>query len=157
MGILLGCWEKMDPDRRGLTASEAIFALYKSPPTPLPDWHEDMKAALEALVGRADSRSLGNKLRNYRRRIFAGRFIDYASTKQRAARWAVFPASAFRDRLKNTHKTQDIHASNGVQDESGVCGESLSAVDGFSEDEWASGTRESQESGESFSPNAEFV
>ena len=40
MGVLLECWEQMDPDRRGLTAAEAV-QLYKQPPEPRPAWHAD--------------------------------------------------------------------------------------------------------------------
>jgi hypothetical protein len=109
MALLLGCWEQMDPDRRGLTAAEVLERLYKSPPTPAPAYHADMKAAVDSLVGKADSRALGNKLRGYRRRIFEGRFIDQAGTQQRAARWAVYPARAFGDRLKKTHETHSEH------------------------------------------------
>jgi hypothetical protein len=100
MGVLLACWERMDPDRRGLMAAAVIHDLYKAPPATPPDWHADRKAALEALLGRPDSRALGTKLRGYRRGLFGGRFIDHASAQQRAVRWAVFPASAFRERLR---------------------------------------------------------
>jgi hypothetical protein len=106
MALLLGCWEQLDPGRQGLTAAEVIERLYKPPPGPSPPaFHADMKAAVESLVGKGDSRALGNKLRGYRRRIFEGRFIDQAGAQQRAARWAVYPARAFADRLKKTHET----------------------------------------------------
>src|SRR5262249_38672016 len=94
MTVVLACWEKLDPQRQGLTAAEVIHLLYKEFPESPSDYHHDLKAALEALLGRPDARGLGNKLRSYRRRVFQGRFIDQAGTEQPAARWAVYPASA---------------------------------------------------------------
>ena len=41
--------------------------LYKQPPESPPDYHGDLKAALEVMLGRPDARGLGNKLRAYRR------------------------------------------------------------------------------------------
>jgi hypothetical protein len=96
MSLLLCCWEQMDPERQGLTAAEVIDRLFRHPPDASPAWHAEMRAAVESLVGRGDSRALGNRLRSYRRRIFRGRFIDQAGTERRAARWVVRPASEFR-------------------------------------------------------------
>lgn len=127
MGLLLDCWEKMDPERRGLTAAQVIHCLYKQPPTPIPGYHADMKAALEAFLGRPDSRGLGNKLRDYRRRIFQGRYVDQAGTVQRAARWAVFPATAFHNRPEDLHHTHDTHQISLSDRECGEGGECLSA------------------------------
>jgi hypothetical protein len=125
MAVLLACWEKLDPQRRGLTASEVIRLLYKDPPAEPPDFHADLKAALEALLGRPDTRGLGNRLRTYRRRIFQGRFIDQTGTKQRAARWAVYPAADFsRSRGEQTHQTHQTHPETASPDESGESGES---------------------------------
>jgi hypothetical protein len=108
-----------------------IERLYKNPPAVLPDYHDDMKAVVEGLLGKADSRLLGNRLRSYRRRIFRGRFIDKAGQEQRAVRWAVYPAAAFRDRPGKTHKTHDTHsaapAADAAASESGECGESFFA------------------------------
>jgi hypothetical protein len=111
MGLLLRCWECMDEGRQGLTAAEVIDRLYKNPPKPAPDWHADMRAAVEALVGKGDSRLLGNKLRSYRRRVFQGRFIDKAGEQRRAACWAVFPAGQFRNGVNQTHKTHHTHTA----------------------------------------------
>jgi hypothetical protein len=96
MGQLLVYWQRMDPDGRGLTASEVIDTLFRNPPKPAPDWHADMKAAVESLIGRGDSRLLGYKLRAYRRRVFQGCFIDKVGKDHQAARWAVYPESVFR-------------------------------------------------------------
>ncbi len=119
MSVLLECWEQMDPERRGLTAAEAV-QIYKQPPEPRPDWHADLMAALEMLLGKPDARALGTKLRGYRRRIFGKRFIDRAGEEHRAARWAVFPATEFRRRPADTRSysshspTPDRDAEDGV-------------------------------------------
>jgi hypothetical protein len=110
MAILLACWEKLDPDRRGLTAGEVLDLLYKHPPESPSDYHTDLKAALETLLGKPDPRGLGNRLRTFRRRVFQGRFFDQAGIEQRAARWAVYPATEFSQRAKKTHKTHQTHS-----------------------------------------------
>jgi hypothetical protein len=101
MGVLLECWEQMDPTRRGLTAAEVV-QIYKQTPGPTPNWHADLAAALEMMLGKPDARSLGTKLRSYRRRIFGKRFIDRTGEEHRAARWAVFSATEFRHRTPDT-------------------------------------------------------
>ena len=78
-----------------------------------------MKDALEALLGKPDARGLGNRLRSYRRRVFQGRYIDLVSRRQRAARWAVFPAKDFGRGVKNTHQTHQTHSQAGESRESG--------------------------------------
>jgi hypothetical protein len=110
MGVILSCWERLDPERRGLTAAEVIHLLYKEPPDKPPDFHGDLKDAPEAMLDKLDARTLGNKLRSYRRRIFEGRFIDRTGSEQRAARWAVFPAKEFCHRAEKTHKTHKTHS-----------------------------------------------
>ena len=97
MSLLLSCWERMDPDRNGLTASEVIERLFKRPQDAYP-WHADMRAAVEGLVSKVNPRTLGNKLRSYRRRIFRGRYIDQAGINHQAVRWVVRPAAAFHAR-----------------------------------------------------------
>jgi hypothetical protein len=101
MEILLNCWEKMDPDRRGMTAAEIVQTLYKRADKKQaelyqePTYYTDMRDALESLVGKPDARNVGTKLRFFRRRLFGSRFVDQAGTKHQAARWAVFPAASF--------------------------------------------------------------
>jgi hypothetical protein len=121
MGVILACWERLDPDRRGLTAAEVMERLYKHPPLHPPDYYADLRDALESLLAKPDSRLLGNKLRTYRRRVFQGRFIDQAGKEQRAARWAVFPAEEFRHRTGKTHQTHETHPTQPSVSE---CGES---------------------------------
>jgi hypothetical protein len=118
MTVILACWECLDPDRRGLTAAEVIHRLYKEPPAHPPEFYDDLRDALEALLGKPDSRGLGNKLRSYRRRVFQGRFIDQTGSEQRAARWAVFPATDFRRRPTDTHQTHQTHGAGGESGES---------------------------------------
>jgi hypothetical protein len=112
MGVLLECWERMDADRRGLTAAEAV-QLYKQPPDPRPDWHAELVDALESLIGRPDARSLGFKLRSARRRNFGGRYLDRVATAHHAARWAVFPATDLRPGAKHTPHTPDTPPGPG--------------------------------------------
>jgi hypothetical protein len=124
MGIILACWEQLDPDQRGLTAAEVIQKLYKDQPLNPPEYYADLCDALSALLGKPDARALGNRLRSYRRRIFDGRFIDHAGTEKRAVRWAVYPADAFGRRPEKTHQTHHTHPAPG---ECGESGESFSA------------------------------
>lgn len=126
MAVLLACWEKMDPERRGLTTAEVIDLLHKQPPESPPDFHADAKAALESLLGKPDARQLGNRLRSYRRRIFQGRFIDQVGKKHQAARWAVFPAGDFQSGMKDTPHTRHTPRPDEDRGECGECGESFS-------------------------------
>jgi hypothetical protein len=119
MGVLLACWERLDPERRGLAAADVIHRLYKEPPADPPDVYADLRDALETLLDKPDSRALGNRLRAFRRRIFQGRFIDQTGSKQRAARWAVFPGTEFRRQPKDTHQTHETHDEQGESGESG--------------------------------------
>jgi len=96
MTVLLAGWEQLDPQRRGLTAAEVIDLLYRNPPENAPPFYADMRAALDMLLPRPESRALGNRLRACRRRLFENRFIDHAGEEKRAVRWAVYPAEAFR-------------------------------------------------------------
>jgi hypothetical protein len=123
MGALLQCWEQMDPDRRGLTAAEVIQTC-KDPPLGLPGVSTDLRDALESLLGKLDARTLGTKLRSYRRRVFHGRFIDQVGKQHSAARWAVYPAEQFHKRPGNTPHTPHTPPSGG---ECGECGECVSA------------------------------
>jgi hypothetical protein len=125
MAVLLLCWEQLDPGRRGLTAAEVVHRVCKEQLPNPPDYYADLRDALEALLGKLDARSLGNRLRSYRRRVFQGRFIDQAGTEKRAARWAVYPATEFQRRSENTHHTHHTHPATG---ECGECSECVSAV-----------------------------
>jgi hypothetical protein len=112
MGVLLLCWEKLDPMRCGLTAAEVIQAC-KEPPSEASALYVDLRDALEALLGKLDSRALGTRLRSYRRRVFQGRFIDQVGKEHKAARWAVFPAEQFRKRPEHTPDTPHAPRQQG--------------------------------------------
>jgi hypothetical protein len=117
MNVILACWERLDPERRGLTAAEVLHRLHQASPDDPPDYYADLRDALEALLGKPDARSLGTKLRSYRRRVFGDRFLDQTGTQQRAARWAVFPAQEFSHRLQHTHQTHDTHSTGSAGSE----------------------------------------
>jgi hypothetical protein len=117
MSIILASWEKLDPLRRGLTTADVVQKVKDTSVNP-PDYVVNLRDALEAFLGKLDSRLLGNKLRSYRRRIFAGRYIDKAGTEHSAARWAVFPATEFRRGGKHTPHTPQT-PSDGERGESG--------------------------------------
>jgi hypothetical protein len=118
MNVILASWERMDSARRGLTAAEVVQRV-KDPSDNPPDHLVDLRDALEAFLGKLDARLLGNKLRSYRRRIFAGRYIDKVGTEHSAARWAVFPASEFRSRAKYSPQTPHTPSGEGECRESG--------------------------------------
>jgi hypothetical protein len=122
MGVLLQCWEQIDPDRRGLTAAEVI-QMCKEPPIGLAGMSIELRDALEALLGKLDARALGTRLRSYRRRIFQGRFIDQAGKEHKAARWAVYPSNQFRKQAEDTPHTPHTPPAAG---ECGECGECVS-------------------------------
>jgi hypothetical protein len=131
METLLDCWQQMDPDRHGLTAAQVIDAIYpklshSQSQSSVPAYHSDMKAALDTILAKPDSRSLGNTLRTYKRRIFGQRYLDQAGKHKRAVRWAVFPASEFHRGQDETHHTHQTHPSPGAEGESGESGESFS-------------------------------
>jgi hypothetical protein len=123
MSVILAAWEKLDTARRGLTAAEVVQRVKDSPENPA-GYLIDLREALEAFLGKLEARLFGNKLRSYRRRIFAGRYIDKVGTEHSAARWAVFPASQFRHGRKHTPRTPRTPPESG---ECGESGESLSA------------------------------
>jgi hypothetical protein len=120
MGALLQCWEQMDLDRRGLTAAEVIQTC-KDPPLGLTGLTTDLRDTLESLLGKLDARSLGIKLRSYRRRVFHGRFIDQVGKEHSAARWAVYPAAQFHQRPGNTPHTPHTPPCGGEYGEYGEC------------------------------------
>jgi hypothetical protein len=103
MAVILAGLERLDSDRRGMTAAEVVDRVRNDL------GYADMRDAIEGLVGKLDPRLLGNRLRTYRRRMFNGRYLDRVGTKQRAVRWAVFPAEHFHGGAENTHDTHHTH------------------------------------------------
>jgi hypothetical protein len=136
-GVIIECWEKMDPQRQGMTTAQVIDTLKPKGKTSagnvastssVPPWHDDMRDAVEGLIGRLDARLLGNKLRSFRRRVFGQRYFDRAGTAQRAVRWAVCPVSTFGGNGQDTHLTHQTHLNRS---ECGECGEFSSPDAGF--------------------------
>src|SRR5262249_26465572 len=58
----------------------------------------DLRAAVEDLSGRLDTRPLGYALRSFARRNFDGLFLDNAAVTGSGVRWAAYPMSEFRSR-----------------------------------------------------------
>ena len=58
------------------------------------------REALDALITKPDGRRLGYRLRQLRRRVIDGRFIDLAGVSTGTNRWAVFGVEQFRERPK---------------------------------------------------------
>jgi hypothetical protein len=112
MILLLRCLTQLDPERRGLTAAEMVD-LCRQPPDPAPACLPDLRAAIEGLAGKLDSRLLGYRLRNYRRRVSQGLFLARARTEHKTARWAAYPAAAFTDRSADEPQGTGCDGGNG--------------------------------------------
>ncbi len=79
MTALLRVLLRIDPDRQGLTVSEIVESARTQP---------DLRAAVEDLAGRLDTRTLGYSLRSFARRNFEGLFLDNAAVTGNGVRWA---------------------------------------------------------------------
>src|SRR4051812_16698226 len=77
MSAMIEALERMDPDRKGVTAAGIIDAVRRPGDRP-PEWFEDLKSAVEELCGKLDGRVLGYRFRAFARRNFGGRMIDRA-------------------------------------------------------------------------------
>jgi hypothetical protein len=122
MALLLAGWEKMDPKRRGLTAAEVIHRLFgEDQRFVVPEHYRDMRAAIESLLGKGDTRGLGYKLREYQRRPIGGRYIDRAGEKDHSIRWAVYPATELQPGGK--HPPNVPHPPSLAEEETGDAGE----------------------------------
>jgi hypothetical protein len=120
MASLLIAWQKMDPERCGLTAAEVVhrvFAKLGKDAEPQPDYYADLRDAIESLVGRGDSPALGRKLRSSRRRIFHGLYIDQVGKEHQANKWAVFPAEQFHRGGRNPPHTPPPPRGDGEDGE----------------------------------------
>jgi len=93
MSALIDAMERADPTRKGVTTAEIIDTI-RNPEVPVPDWHADLKSAVEELVGKLDGRTLGYRFRHFARRNFGGKMIDRATSvsSTNSARWVVRPA-----------------------------------------------------------------
>jgi hypothetical protein len=106
---LLRAWERLDPDRQGITATEMIRMVYReraggfSSGKPEEKGKEaalkDMRSALESLFDRPDAHKLGRKLRSFRRQTRDGRCFDQTGVngRENVNRWAVYPAKRSSD------------------------------------------------------------
>jgi hypothetical protein len=92
LAALLALWDRIDTEGRGVTTAQVIERVYGRNPYPDTDGVRD---ALDALLPKPDSRSLGYKLRQFRRRVVAGRFLDLAGGTGGTNRWAVFAENQF--------------------------------------------------------------
>jgi hypothetical protein len=132
MGVILACLQQLDPERRGLTAAEIVHRAFpRDQSTLLGQEHlVELRAAVEALVGRADARALGYRFRAFRRRIFRGRFLDKVGEEHQAVRWAVFPATAFASGGKHPPCPPHPPRLEGEDDEDGEDDRPQGEVDG---------------------------
>lgn len=92
--VLLGI-KHLDPTQRGLTCAEIIDRVFNNPPVDPADWFNSLRSALEELLPRKESKSLGYKLRHFQRRMFAGLFLDNVGASHGSKRWAVYPEKEF--------------------------------------------------------------
>jgi hypothetical protein len=129
MGTILAAWEQLDCDRHGLTAAQ-IIAKAKEVDNSSPQYLHDLRDAVEAMLGKLDARGLGYKLRGYRRRVFRGRYVDLIGVSQGTKRWAVFPATEFRNSGNHDHHDHHDHPRGGGD---GVDGGHVSAQVNLSE------------------------
>ena len=91
--------ELIDPDRTGKTAAEIVGAVSDENSGYTPAAREMLLNAIDTLIGKPESRKLGNRLRHLRRRVIDGRYIDLAGEDtKRVNRWAVFGAEQFHVR-----------------------------------------------------------
>jgi hypothetical protein len=76
IGTLLAHWCRLDPDGKGLSASQVIGQVYGANPLA---HTEELRDALDQLLTKPSGRTLGYKLRQYKRRMLNGRYLDHAS------------------------------------------------------------------------------
>lgn len=96
---MLAGLEQLDPERRGLTAAEIMDRVYGEHAVRGPGNVEGLRGALDELLPKRDARTLGYRLRSYRRRVLGGRYLDAPETKTHGSvLWAVYPESNFGSR-----------------------------------------------------------
>lgn len=96
LGQLLTAWQRYDVGGTGFTAGELVRKLY--PPRgehwPTDDDTAAMRSAVEAVTGATPSkppgaRQLGNTLKNHRRRVVGGLYLDARPRGKQGTRWRV--------------------------------------------------------------------
>lgn len=130
MKMLVHGWAQLDPDQKGMTAGAVIEHLRNCKGSKEPE--DSLRAAIEGLCGKLDSRALGNKIRHFHRRVFDGRYFDRRGTSHNAARWAVFAKKDFYAAPQATIETPDDLPANPFEGSQGESGESF-PTDGRSE------------------------
>jgi hypothetical protein len=102
MEVLLVALEKMDTQRRGVTTAEIVDLVKPAPPlrqgqlpaSAPPDWHGELRTAIEELCGKLCGRTLGYRFRHFLHRNFGGRMLDKAAADHGSNRWVVRPVGS---------------------------------------------------------------
>ncbi len=132
MTDVLAGLERMDPDRRGVTAAAVVDAVKpgKVSDPPPAEWVPDLRSAIEELCGRLDSRLLGYKFRHFARRNFAGRMLDRTGEDRlKGNRWAVFPVGVRRAEPSPAPPVDRVPAAGDAGDAGDVLAGSPAADD----------------------------
>jgi hypothetical protein len=88
MGVILDGLQQMDPHQRGVTTGAVIGRIKDT--TGAPEWVENLRAGVEDLCGKLDSRALAGRFRQFQRRNFGGRMLQKASVdRTNSNRWVV--------------------------------------------------------------------
>jgi Bifunctional DNA primase/polymerase, N-terminal len=94
---LIDAWAQCDAANSGLVISELIARLYPPQREAAPNDEDSvaMRVAIENFVGPASgrppsARQLGNKLKNTRRRVANGRYLDTTETRRNGAVWRIW-------------------------------------------------------------------
>lgn len=90
----------LDPAGRGLTTADIVKRLKEDDGSD--EIVASMRAAVDELCGKLDSRVLAFRFRSFKRRIFKGQFLDTGGTAHGANRWVVLAASV-HERGKDVH------------------------------------------------------
>jgi len=97
LGQLLNAVQQYDPHRTGFTVAEIVHRLYARDFAPCDLPAVAMRAALEALAGTPPGkspsvRSIGTRLRTFRRRVVGGSFLDIDGSRKSSegAVWRLF-------------------------------------------------------------------
>jgi hypothetical protein len=123
MTRLLKGWYKVPGQRSGLTVKQLLLEASKSELEHPPEYLVTLSSALESLMPEPKPGTMGMLLRNHKRHIFDGLYIDKVGTSHSAVKWAVFPAEEFHaQRLDPPQSTQTNYAEAWTG-ESGYSGE----------------------------------
>ena len=90
MAVILSQWEEIDPDNKGITASQIINLVFPHRPLETPERLADVAEAIGSLCHRQSSQQLGAKFRHFRGRTLDGRKLGQVSVSGKIIRWGVF-------------------------------------------------------------------